>query len=247
MQIAYFQLKGDGKTVNQDALFDGSTIHQANLCHAKTAPTPALPFCVAVADGVYHSPKAHLASRFWVEAVADSRPDEVGLTPFFQSYFGRFCEKVGSVAHGSSTTLAGAVIGADGVRVFNVGDSAVFVVDKEGIWHKLSHDHTILNELLGGNTADSTQYAQFYGGLMECLIADVDEYEFKVHRTTYHPKDGDTVVVCTDGLTDEFNPTQLTLMWNSQTILTDKLAIMCQNLKKRQGHDDCSVVAVGFW
>lgn len=245
MQIAYFGLKGDGKTINQDALFDGTNTHQAKLCHTKTAPTPALPFCVAVADGVYHSPKAHLASRFWTKAIAQTDPNKVGTTAFFKQTFEKFCDEVGATAHGSATTLAGVVIGADGVRVFNVGDSAVFVIDKDGHWHKLSHDHTILNELLG-EQADSTGYAQFYGGLMECLIADVDEYEFKVHRTTYNPKMGETVLVCTDGLTDEFTPQELTLMWQSQNTLTDKLAIMCQNLKKRQGHDDCSVVAVAF-
>lgn len=246
MQIAYFQLKGDGKTLNQDALFDGTTVHFANLCHTKTAPTPALPFCVAVADGVFYSPKAHLASRFWLRAVADSRPDEVGTTRFFEQYFWQFCDKVGVTAHGSATTLAGAVIGADGVRIFNVGDSSVFVIDKEGIWHKLSRDHTILNELLGEQVVDNTQYAQFYGGLMECLIADVNEYEFKVHRTTYNPKIGETLLICTDGLTDEFSQEQLTFLWRSQTTLTGKLAIMLQNLKKRRGHDDCSVVAVAF-
>lgn len=197
MQIAYFQLKGDSKTLNQDALFDGTAVRFANLCHTKTAPTPALPFCVAVADGVFRSPKAHLASRFWTKAIAQTDPNKVGTGAFFEQTFTKFCDEVGAIAYGSATTLAGAVIGADGVRIFNVGDSSVFVIDGQGIWHKLSHDHTILHELLG-EQADSTQYAQFYGGLMACLIADPNEYEFKIHRTTYHPKMGETLLFCTD-------------------------------------------------
>lgn len=245
MQIAYFQIKGDGKRNNQNALFDGTNVHTAKLHHAKTVPTPAMPFCVAVADGVSSSPKAHLASRFWINEVAHTRPDDVGGVGFFEQGFGRFCDDVGATAYGSATTLAGVVVRADKLDIFNVGDSAVFVVGADGVWQKLSHDHTILNELLGGQVVDSTQYAQFYGGLMECLIADPNEHESSVHRTTHTPKQGETVVVCTDGLTDEFSPTQLTLMWNSQSTLTDKLAILLQNLKKRQGHDDCSVVAVG--
>ncbi|MDO4896749.1 MAG: hypothetical protein Q3971_05230 [Moraxella sp.] len=34
MQIAYFQIKGDGKRTNQDALFDGTNVHTAKLHHA---------------------------------------------------------------------------------------------------------------------------------------------------------------------------------------------------------------------
>lgn len=90
MQIAYFQIKGDGKRTNQDALFDGTNVHTAKLHHAKTVPTPTMPFCVAVADGVSGGPKAHLASRFWINEVAQARPNDVGSVGFLSRGLGGF-------------------------------------------------------------------------------------------------------------------------------------------------------------
>ncbi|UNU72539.1 protein phosphatase 2C domain-containing protein [Moraxella nasovis] len=244
MLIAYFQIKADGKAVNQDALFDGTSVRHVALHHTKTVPTPAMPFCVAVADGVSSSPKSHLASRFWLNAIASTPAVAVGTRAFFDEYFDKFCNHIAPTALGSATTIAGAVIDETGAcLIFNVGDSSVFVID-DGVWHKLSHDHTILNELLHDDIKDGVEYAKMYGGLAECLIADPNEYDFKIHHATHTLTQGQTLLICTDGLTDEFSMDELTLMWHSQSTLTDRLAIMLHNLKKRRGRDDCSVVAV---
>ena len=67
MQVAYFQMAGAGKTRTQDALFDGVAVHQTKLHKARLVEAPQLPLRLAVADGLFASPAAGRASRFWME------------------------------------------------------------------------------------------------------------------------------------------------------------------------------------
>ena len=148
-QTGYCQAAGTGKSHNHDALFNGAEIKQAKTLTTKIfSPLPDSDGLIraAVADGVFNSPNPRLASHFWMQAFAErGRADAA----FLRREFPRFCQTMLPQNHGSSTTFAAAEISADGqARICNVGDSRIYHIEADGGWTQISHDHTVLAEML---------------------------------------------------------------------------------------------------
>lgn len=248
MEVAYFQMVGQGKARNQDALFAGVEVKFAKLNKARLVEVPSSGFCLAVADGVSNSPSSHLASRFWLQKIAETPLDKIGARDFFERNFEQFCEEISPVAYGSSTTLAGVVIDECGAcRFFNIGDSRIYLIDNAGKFTQLSHDHTVLNDMIAeGLAKPDGNYASMYNALSQCLIADSEEYDFSVYRAKCTLKPGESLLLCTDGFTNELDDETLSKLWQCGDGLCEKLETLRQAVKACVGYDDCSVV-VASW
>lgn len=122
-QIAYFQMAGAGKTRNQDALFDSTAVRQVRLHKTRLSETTDT-VRLAVADGVFNSPAAHLASRFWMDAFAHEG-DAEGC--FLRRLHNSFCDTLADRYFGSASTFASVIVEANGLcRICNVGDSRIY-------------------------------------------------------------------------------------------------------------------------
>lgn len=113
----------------------------------------------------------HLASRFWMETFMQ-HGDAFGR--FLCQYHGQFCEAMTEAHFGSAATFVSATITPDGqCHVCNVGDSRAYRINAAGVWQQVSHDHTILAELIEQGQAQADQhYSGLYHALTQCLIAD---------------------------------------------------------------------------
>ncbi|WII92656.1 protein phosphatase 2C domain-containing protein [Kingella negevensis] len=242
-QTAYFQMCGRNKSRNQDALFNGVEAKHAKMNKSRIVEVSVSPIRVAVADGVYSSEQPHLASRFWVNAWADNGACE---RAFFTRNFGRFCDEVSSVALGSSTTFTGVVVQGNGeFALCNIGDSRVYHIDVNGKWAKISHDHTLINEMIAkGEAEQGVEYSGVYGTLVQSLAADNESDDFGVFFAKGYLKMGETVLVCSDGLSDGVNTEDLENLWNSETDLVAKLEELRRAVKLGEFYDDCSVICV---
>ncbi|MBH5328311.1 protein phosphatase 2C domain-containing protein [Eikenella sp. S3360] len=238
-QLAYFQMAGAGKTRNQDALFDGTAVRQVRLHKTRLSET-ADTVRLAVADGVFNSPAAHLASRFWMEAFA-REGDAEGR--FLRWLHGSFCDKLAAEYFGSASTFASAVIETGGLcRICNVGDSRVYHISANGCWQQISHDHTVLADLIEqGEARADTEYAGIYYALAHCLTADYEEDHFQIFTTSFTLRAGEAVLICTDGLHDALPHNRLEALWGAFQSLPDKLEALRRAVKRDPLHDDCSV------
>ena len=245
-QTGYCQAAGTGKSHNHDALFNGAEIKQAKTLTTKIfSPLPDSDGLIraAVADGEFNSPNPRLASHFWMQAFAErGRADAA----FLRREFPRFCQTMLPQNHGSSTTFAAAEISADGqARICNVGDSRIYHIEADGGWTQISHDHTVLAEMLEkGEARADTEYAGFYTMLAECLIADTEEGGFKVHTAQCRLNKGDSLLLCSDGLTDSLDLPAIAKLWQSHHALADKLEALRKAVKRMPLHDDLSIVCV---
>ena len=238
-QLAYFQMVGAGKARNQDALFDGTAVRQVRLHKTRLSEADDA-VRLAVADGVSSSPAAHLASRFWLDAFV-REGDAEGR--FLRRLHGSFCDTFAEEYFGSSSTFASAVVEADGLcRICNVGDSRVYHISAEGHWRQVSHDHTVLADLIEqGEARADTEYADMYYALAHCLIADDEETHFKIFTDSFTLQRGEAVLVCSDGLHDALSHERLEALWNASPSLLDKLEALRRAVKRVPYHDDCSV------
>ncbi len=132
---------------------------------------------------------------------------------------------------------------ADGLcRICNVGDSRVYHISAEGRWRQVSHDHTVLADLIEqGEARADTEYADMYYALAHCLIADDEETHFKIFTDSFTLQRGEAVLVCSDGLHDALSHERLEALWNASPSLLDKLEALRRSVKRVPYHDDCSV------
>jgi len=207
VDIAYTQNLGRNPD-QQDALWNSREILQqrdvpVNLLSFATSNDGRL--VVAVADGVANSPLPQKASKFVLEALAE----EIDGGAFFDTrtirrIHGRLCDVLAKgKSFGSSTTIAAVAYQADCCTVISVGDSRVYRIAADGTWRQLTRDHTILNAMIERGEADpETEYASFYNMLDSCLTADDEETEFRIHHEKAPFLEGDSILLCTDGVHD---------------------------------------------
>ena len=246
LQVAYFQMAGSGKYRNQDALFNGMEVCYALLHKTRRIECiPNAPMRLDISDGVSCSPASHLASRFWMETFMQ-HGDAFGR--FLCQYHGQFCEAMTEAYFGSAATFVSATITPDGqCHVCNVGDSRAYRITAAGAWQQVSHDHTVLAELIEQGQAQADQhYAGLYDALTQCLIADSGESDFKVYTHSFKLLSGESVVVCSDGLSNAITHAQLEAVWSVHLTLEEKLEALRKSVKKQSHHDDCSVVCAHY-
>lgn len=242
MQVAYFQMAGAGKTRTQDALFDGVAVHQTKLHKARLVEAPQLPLRLAVADGLFASPAAGRASRFWMEAFAAAND---GGACFLRRTHPLFCAALAENAFGAATTFASLILDNGTATVCNVGDSRIYHINAAGCWRQISHDHTILAEMIERGEAQAEgDYAGLYSMLAHSLAADWEADDFRIFTTSLPLAAGEALLLCTDGLSDALPHAQLERLWQAHDGLLVRLEALRQAVRRVPYYDDCTVVCV---
>jgi Serine/threonine protein phosphatase len=216
VDIAYTQHLGRNPS-QQDALWNSREIIQQ-----RDVPVNGLSFdsthagslVVAVADGVAISPMPHKASKFVLEALACEMEEGAALDArTIRRIHGRLCDVLAKgKSFGSATTLASVAYPSQAAccSVISVGDSRVYRIAADGNWQPLTRDHTLLNAMIERGEADpATEYASLYNALDSCLIADDEETEFRIHYEHAPFLEGDSILLCTDGVHDTLGDAKL--------------------------------------
>ena len=159
-----------------------------------------------------------------------------------------FCDALLPDYFGSTTTFVSACIDTTGFcQVCNVGDSRVYRISAEGVWTQVSHDHTVLADMIECGEADpDVEYSGLYYNLSDCLTADYDDTSFKIFNTEFSLDPGESVLVCSDGLSDGLEHDQLEQIWQNHDGLVERLEALRYAVQKVKFYDDCSVVCASF-
>jgi len=102
---------------------------------------------------------------------------------------------------GMATTLTTALTQGDDLIVTHIGDSRVYLF-REGELQQLTHDHTLAQQLIdgGGHAPNDTLVKELRNVLKQALGAKATECRPQVEHLKL--KDGDSLLLCSDGLTD---------------------------------------------
>jgi serine/threonine protein phosphatase PrpC len=154
------------------------------------------PLVLAVADGLGGHSAGEVASTLVVQELARTGPtltDEPSVRAALEA-----CNDTVYTAAdhrpdwtGMGTTVAGVVITGDHVLVFNVGDSRVYAVDRDGLTQLTVDDNP---PLAPGETHTSVLTQTVGGHPMERAI--------EPHLATHDRTDRGRFLICTDGLSD---------------------------------------------
>lgn len=240
-QLTFCQQAGNKHKKNQDALFNGKAVYQWQLKNAESDMLNHEKVIFGVADGVSHSPQSQLASRFLMEQL--SKCQALNST-WLRATQLALCEKYAASYFGISSTFVGCELHANGKgKILNVGDSRAYKITANGEWQQLSEDHTVLNEMkMQGLAQYSVEYASIYRALSDCIIADIDAADFRIHSAECWLEKGESILLCSDGLHDYLTPQQLAMIWQHSPSNAERLQICRKMVKKHRLYDDLSVV-----
>jgi serine/threonine protein phosphatase PrpC len=211
--VAVSALSHDGlvRDHNEDSLVVGPwTLCAATTLTPQTFFLPiGAPTVIAVADGLGGHPAGEEASSLAVRWLAREGPNLtddaairaalVACNDLVYAEAARHPERTGM-----GTTAAGVVITDQGVAVFNIGDSRVYVVDDGGLVQLTTDD----NEPPLPSQRRSSVVTQVLGG-------NANATPVEPHISSRPLPDSARYLVCSDGLTDAVNDTTITAILRS--------------------------------
>ncbi|MGE6325589.1 PP2C family protein-serine/threonine phosphatase [Psychrobacter sp. NPDC078370] len=208
--------------LQQDAFFFLDNWYQEDLGVMAVTPV-ALPFSLAVSDGVASSNHSQHCSKAVVKAVRRLWVNQKSITSeVIHQLINQ--TKHSSKRHGAAATLAMVTceLKGDGTikaTIMHVGDSRVYWLPKgTSQWQCLTRDHNLLNELIDQRAQEQGSQAKFADynregmagslySITECFALTADDS----YTSSEAPKgsscnikvnSGDCILVCTDGIHD---------------------------------------------
>jgi len=219
-----------------------------------------------VADGMGGHNAGEVASAMAVEIVGqfilDSRRDPPVTWPFKQNRDEVYDSETLSIAvqyanlrifesarenadrRGMGTTFVGAMVRGNAAWVAHVGDSRGYVVRAAGHIEPLTVDHSLLEEYRR-TRPDLTeeQVKRFpYKNVITRALGMKTDVCVEMHRHEMH--DGDTLVICCDGLTGMVTDERIARIVRSTPVLQDACKQLVQAANDAGGVDNITVVLV---
>ena len=245
-QITFCQQIGKNKKHNQDALFNGEAVFQFKLKTAEKRVENRPHFIIGIADGISNSNHAEKASQCVMTELQKIQTLSRNTIPYLQD---KLSEQLADTYFGSATTFVAAEIDQlnQKAKIVSVGDSRAYLIDAQGKWQQITQDHSILSELLADfPDKKEDDFATIYGGVSSCLVADYSEFQDKIFYQEIEIKQGESLLLCSDGLTDGLSDEMCEKIW--QKYLDDKarLTVCRKMIEKQSFSDDLSVIICAF-
>ena len=226
---------GRKREVNQDYVF------------ATDETIGNLPNLLVVADGMGGHRAGDFASRFTVEVLAEevqnckeTHPETI-LGNSIQAANERLLEEAekDNRLEGMGTTLVAATI-MDHVLYFaNVGDSRLYLINKE--IRQLSKDHSMVEEMvrLGGLTEEEAKHHPDKNIITRAIgVKQKVEPDFFEYRL----KGGDIILMCSDGLTNMVDDDEIFQIVKSARDMVEAVESLIQRANENGGSDNIGVV-----
>ncbi len=209
-----------------------------------------------VADGVGGNNSGELASRTAVTSVADyikSNPiedviEEVKLKDYFENCISKANEDVLMLGEkheknkGMATTLIVCHIRGSKGYILNVGDSRAYVFRGEELF-QITEDHSYVNSLvkLGVITEEEAQGHHKSHVITRALGAE-ETIAADFYQTNL--KEGDIMLLCTDGLYGEVGTEKLSEIMLSETQMTSLAERLISEANRAGGNDNITVICI---
>ncbi len=233
------------RQINQDA-------YRYETFEAGNGPGRVVYLC-AVADGMGGYRAGEVASRLALDTVVE----QVGKAVAADEPLEAALEEAMTVANrrvvrqglsdpdcfGMGTTVTAALIGGGTLYVGHVGDSRAYVV-RGGNLEQVTRDHSLVAELVrnGDLTEAEAQVHPQRNILTQAFGSDL---RVKADITVKPLRDGDFILLCTDGLTGAVSTADITAVLAATPDLDEACARLVALANERGGYDNVTVLLAG--
>ena len=215
---------GQRRETNQDYMYTSET------------SVGRLPDLFLVADGMGGHAAGDYASRFTVEKIVEYVTESEESEPvtvlgeavrYANEHLLAEANADASKA-GMGTTIVAAVVVGDKLYTANVGDSRLYVINQERIT-QITRDHSLVEEMVRL-------------GEMDKEIGVLPEVSADFFETVLVP--GDTVLLCSDGLTNMVDDTDIKRIVLGQRDIVEKTQRLIDAANENGGKDNITVVLI---
>lgn len=146
---------------------------------------------------------------------------------------------------GMCTTMTAAITQGSDLIVGHIGDSRAYLLHR-GKLIQLTQDHTVGAHLVKDGTHDPSDplVLELRGLLLQALGSKEGECNPQV--TDYPLRDGDQLLLCTDGLTDMVDDVDIELVLNSATSAKSACRSLVDLALKNGGRDNVTVIVARY-
>lgn len=235
------------------ALTDIGRVRKSNqdVVFSSTKPIGALPNLFLVADGMGGQQAGGYCSGMLKQCLISEVEASVGIPPI--KVFGTAVETVNRKLYeeastnaelsGMGSTLTAAFLDGDVLHVFNVGDSRLYVLEKQGTLRQITRDHSYVEELVSAGRLE--RGSQEYNRNKNIITRAVGIGE-RVDLDAFELSAGDlsAFLLCTDGLTNMLSDEEIAQTIRENTDPEQVVRRLVEKANQRGGRDNISAVVV---
>jgi protein phosphatase len=213
-------------------------------------PVGNLPNVFIVADGMGGHNAGDYASKVTVETMVsdiaasfEKNPIKImekAIEAANTAVHQKSCENVEYEGMGT-TVVASTYIGGF-LQVANVGDSRLYIINDREI-RQITRDHSLVEEMIrvgGIARADARNHPDKNIITRAVGVSDTVEPDF----FTVEIKEGDTVLMCTDGLTNMLEDEEIRMIVNGSRDIVEKAEKLIKAANDNGGRDNITVVLI---
>ena len=228
---------GKKRKLNQDYVFTSEI------------PIGCLPNLFIVADGMGGHNAGDFASKYTVEIIVE----EIGfsketspvavLEKAIKSANKHIREKSleNEEFNGMGTTLVAATIQNDTLCVANVGDSRLYVINKE--MRQITRDHSLVEEMIRrGGLAREQARSHPDKNIITRAIGAEDDLEIDFFQVKL--EEGDFIFMCSDGLTNMIEDEDIRMLLQGQRDIVEKAEVLVNTANNNGGKDNIAVIVI---
>lgn len=228
---------GKKRKLNQDYVFTSEI------------PIGCLPNLFIVADGMGGHNAGDFASKYTVEIIVE----EIGfsketspvavLEKAIKSANKHIREKSleNEEFNGMGTTLVAATIQNDTLCVANVGDSRLYVINKE--MRQITRDHSLVEEMIRrGGLAREQARSHPDKNIITRAIGAEDDLEIDFFQVKL--EEGDFILMCSDGLTNMIEDEDIRMLLQGQRDIVEKAEVLVNTANNNGGKDNIAVIVI---
>ncbi|MHC4789230.1 MAG: PP2C family protein-serine/threonine phosphatase [Planctomycetota bacterium] len=206
----------------------------------------------AVADGLGGSPHGELASRVAIEMLQTglsglpAEPEAEAAVGALRSSFERVNEVLLAVrancGHKAETTLTAAVLCGGLLALGHVGDSRLYLLDREGL-AQLTEDQTLVGQMLRGGLLSETEARGH--PRRSVLSGCLGQHEkFKLQSVSCRLASGQALVLCTDGVSDVLGEAEIAECVRADLAADASVRLLLEAALAAGSPDDVSAIVV---
>ncbi|MDD6616317.1 MAG: Stp1/IreP family PP2C-type Ser/Thr phosphatase [Lachnospiraceae bacterium] len=231
---------GKRREMNQDYVF------------ASDQPVGNLPNLLIVADGMGGHKAGDLASRYAVETmveyIRDAKKEERPI-PLLGAAIHTANDAVAAKAkssrdlEGMGTTVVAAAVQGEYLYIANVGDSRLYLIDRE--IEQITRDHSLVEEMIrvGELKREDARKHPDRNVITRAVgvhtPVKIDFFDVKLER-------GDIILLCSDGLTNMVEDPEILRIVRKSSSLKEAAQKLVNEANKNGGKDNISVVLAEF-
>lgn len=221
-----------------------------DVVYSSELPVGNLPNLFIIADGMGGHKAGDYASRYAVDTIENETLESLEENPeiILQKAISKANKDIRELSHqnpdmeGMGTTIVAATIYGKYMKVANVGDSRLYIINGKKI-KQITRDHSLVEEMVRIGELDRISARNHPNkniitravGVTASVVADFFDVELK---------EGDVILMCSDGLSNMLEDEEIRMIACAQRDIIEKAEALVRAANNNGGKDNISLIII---